>query len=270
MEVIQFPPAKGLLDFDGMGIKIDVEEQRKSWNLTFRSVQIAPGFCNLDHVKAEEMARNSLDEDGGWFIDETGSRWAESIDYLEEAVSMMKAAVARLEVSRDRASASRDQRMRAAEIPDEDQTPVELCENLPASASIDQLSAAETLAVCSELTRILVGVTIADLRTFSKVVFLLSAHGYERWKYAEITRELVEIIRLRGLSYNKPRWSPTLEIVWKLWEGEKGLVSPRTIREFLALAGPKAAKSMTDDALVDYMLIGAVAHKNGDDLDGPE
>src|SRR3984893_5936210 len=103
MKVIPFQPAKGLLDFDGMGIKIDVDEQRKVFHELFTSVQTALRFCNFDHVKAEEMVRNSLDEDGGWFIDETGSRWAESVEYLEEVVSMMKAAVARLEISEDRA-----------------------------------------------------------------------------------------------------------------------------------------------------------------------
>ncbi len=103
MTVIQFPPTKGLLDFAGMGIKIDVEEQRKLFDALFTSVQTALRFCNFDHVKAEEMARNSPDEDGGGFIDEMGSRWAESVEYLEEAVSMMKAALVRLEVSEDRA-----------------------------------------------------------------------------------------------------------------------------------------------------------------------
>jgi hypothetical protein len=103
MTVIPFPSAKDPLAFDGMGIEINVEKQRESWAMTFTDVQTALRFCNFDHVKAEEMARNSIDEDGGWFIDESGSRWAESIDYLEEVVSMMKAALARLEVSEDRA-----------------------------------------------------------------------------------------------------------------------------------------------------------------------
>src|ERR1700730_10212478 len=103
MTVIQFPPAKGPLDFEGMGIEIDVEEQRKLFDALFTSVQTALRFCNLDYVKAEEMARNSLDEDGGWFIDETGSRWAESVEYLEAIVETMKAALVRLEVSEDRA-----------------------------------------------------------------------------------------------------------------------------------------------------------------------
>jgi hypothetical protein len=103
MEVIQFPPARGLLDFDGMDIKIDVDEQRENWGATFTDVQIALRFCNLDYVEAEEMARNSLDEDGGWFIDETGSRWTESVEHLESIVATMKAALVRLEVSEDRA-----------------------------------------------------------------------------------------------------------------------------------------------------------------------
>jgi hypothetical protein len=103
MEVIQFKPAKVLLDFDGMDIKIDVEQQREQFNALFTSVQTALRFCNFDHVKAQEMVRNSLDEDGGWFIDETGSRWLESVEYMEAIVETMKVALVRLEVSEDRA-----------------------------------------------------------------------------------------------------------------------------------------------------------------------
>ena len=62
MEVIQFPSPKDTLDFDGMGIKIDVKQQRESWNLTFKSVQIALGFCNLDHVEAEKAVCGLLGE----------------------------------------------------------------------------------------------------------------------------------------------------------------------------------------------------------------
>jgi hypothetical protein len=102
MEVIQFPPAKGLLDFDGMSIKFDVEKQRESWASTFMGVQTALQFCSFGHVKAEETARNSLDEDGGWLIDKLGSHWAESVEYLEAVVAIMKAALARLEISEDR------------------------------------------------------------------------------------------------------------------------------------------------------------------------
>jgi hypothetical protein len=100
MEVIQFPPAKGLLDFDGMGIKIDIEKQRESWATTFTSAQTALRFCNLDHVEAGKTTRKMIDSD---ILDETGSRWAESVEYLESIVATMKAALVRLEISEDRA-----------------------------------------------------------------------------------------------------------------------------------------------------------------------
>src|ERR1700730_7733423 len=99
MEVIQFP-AKGLLDFDGMGIKIDVEKERESWGATFTSVQTALRFCNLDYAEAGKMVRKFIDAD---ILDETGSRWAESVGYLEEDLAIMKADLVRLEVSEDRA-----------------------------------------------------------------------------------------------------------------------------------------------------------------------
>jgi hypothetical protein len=100
MEVLQFPPAKGLLDFDGMGIKIDVDEQRENWGTTFTSVQTVLRFCNLDYVEAEKMVRKFIDLD---ILDETGSRWTESVEYLESIVATMKAALVRLEISEDRA-----------------------------------------------------------------------------------------------------------------------------------------------------------------------
>ena len=61
MTVIQFPSAKGLLDFDGMGIKIDVEQQRGDFNALFTSVQTALRFCNLDYVEAGKMVRKFID-----------------------------------------------------------------------------------------------------------------------------------------------------------------------------------------------------------------
>ncbi|MDQ6868826.1 MAG: hypothetical protein M3178_10635 [Pseudomonadota bacterium] len=100
MEVIQFPPAKGLLDFDGMGIEIDVKQQNDDFNALFTSVQLALRFCNLDYVEAGKMVRKFIDAD---LLDETGSRWAESVEYLEAIVATMKAALVRLEVSEDRA-----------------------------------------------------------------------------------------------------------------------------------------------------------------------
>jgi hypothetical protein len=99
--IIQFPPAKGLLDFDGMGIEINVEQQRESWNLTFRSVQIALGFCNLDHVEAEKAVRGLLGQ--GELADRVGADLEESVRYLKGAVQVVEIGLARFEVSKDRA-----------------------------------------------------------------------------------------------------------------------------------------------------------------------
>lgn len=91
-----------------------------------------------------------------------------------------------------------------------DQTPVTRCENLPPSASIEVFGSAETTAVCREMLKILEGVTARDLRNFQQAAFLLSAkEGYKERDYKQITAELVDIIRLRGLydkalgAYNK-------------------------------------------------------------------
>lgn len=100
MTVIAFQAPKDLLAFDGMGIKIDVAKQRETFDTLFTDVQIALRFCNLDYVKAEEAARKLID---AGFLEETGSRLADSVDYLEATVEIMKAALARLEASEDRA-----------------------------------------------------------------------------------------------------------------------------------------------------------------------
>jgi hypothetical protein len=66
------------LDFDGMGIKTHVKRQRESWNLTFRSVQIALGFCNLDHVEAEKAVRGLLGQ--GDLADRVAPIWRKASD----------------------------------------------------------------------------------------------------------------------------------------------------------------------------------------------
>jgi hypothetical protein len=82
-----------------MGIKIDVEKQRESWATTFTSVQTTLRFCNLDHVEAGKTTRKMIGSD---ILDETGSHWAESVEYLESIVATMKAPLVRLEISEDR------------------------------------------------------------------------------------------------------------------------------------------------------------------------
>ena len=100
MEVIQFPSA---LAFDGMGIESNVEKQRESWALTFRSAQIALGFCNLDHLEAEKAVRGLLGE--GDLTDRVGADLEESVRYLKGAVQVVEIGIARFEVSKARALA---------------------------------------------------------------------------------------------------------------------------------------------------------------------
>src|SRR5262249_32652869 len=126
------------------------------------------------------------------------------------------------------------------------------------------LDQTEAEGVCWEMMRILQGVTLADLHEFSMAVFMLSKKGYETGNYSQIARDLVDIIRLRGLFNKELRWKPTVELVWKLWMGENGLISPRTIREFLVSAGPEAAKALSDDGLINMMIYFVVEQKNGD------
>jgi hypothetical protein len=85
MEIIQFKPAKGLLDFDGIGIKIDVEKQRKYWSAAFADVQTAVHFCNLNYVEAEEMVREFIAAD---ILDPAGSHWTDTVEYLEAIVEI--------------------------------------------------------------------------------------------------------------------------------------------------------------------------------------
>jgi hypothetical protein len=99
MTATAFPSTRDLPDFDGMGIKIDVEKQRESWATTFTSVQTTLRFCNLDHVEAGKTTRKMIGSD---ILDETGSHWAESAEYLESIVATMKAPLVRLEISDDR------------------------------------------------------------------------------------------------------------------------------------------------------------------------
>lgn len=154
----------------------------------------------------------------------------------------------------------------AAESPgDEDRTPVTRCDDLPSNASIEVFSKAETSAVCAEMLRILEGVTVADLHNFSKAAFLLSAEGYAEGNYSKIARELVDIVRLRGLYDQRSRWFPTIDLVYRSWIAFKGIIGPREIQELLRAAGPQAAKALSDDGLQTAIVVMKNLHQSGDD-----
>jgi hypothetical protein len=135
-----------------------------------------------------------------------------------------------------------------------DKTPVTQCDELPYSASISVFSRAETTAVCREVLRILEGVTVVDLQFFERAAYMFSAKGYEERNYKQITAELVDIIRLRGL-YDKPaRWQPTTDLVFKSYVGLNGIVTPRDVEQLLSSAGPMA-KTLSDDGLLSMIVL---------------
>jgi hypothetical protein len=134
-----------------------------------------------------------------------------------------------------------------------DLTPIADCDQLPPSAVIEQMSNSSAVPICREAMKVLDDVTVEDVRNFEKGAYLLSRKGYEEGHYAKITAELVEIIRLRGQYHDRAQWMPTLEVIWKSYNGLHGAVTPSDVIAILQGirqgSGPERAKQMTDDDL---------------------
>lgn len=126
---------------------------------------------------------------------------------------------------------------------DNDLTPVPMCDAMPASAVISALPSADALRICRAMG-LLDGVRVKDIRAFSKAAVVLSHEGYEA-SLVEITKQLVEIVRLRGL-YDKPdRWYPNIDLIVRSYQAFNGVVTPLDADAFLAAAGD-AAKTLSD------------------------
>lgn len=97
-EIIHFPDP---LDFDGMGIKIDIRA-RKNWNEIFKMVEIAFRFGNLDHVEAERIASQFIAAGDNEAIDETKADLIDVIDELRKIIKLMEVAVDRIEIAKTR------------------------------------------------------------------------------------------------------------------------------------------------------------------------
>jgi hypothetical protein len=122
-----------------------------------------------------------------------------------------------------------------------------------------------TTNVCNEMMRVLVGIRHKDITNFEKAVAVLhfsdTSYGTDNM---QILKELIEIIRLRGL-YNKPdRWHDANELVVKAWNAFNGAVGPHQIIAFLHDAGPDAAKGLSDDGLVNMIILMKHQHQRGD------
>jgi hypothetical protein len=146
---------------------------------------------------------------------------------------------------------------------DRDTTPVTQCEHLPPSVSIDVFSWTDTTDVCREMMRVLEGVRHKDITDFEKAAFVLhhkswpplpgitGGYGTDNM---QVLKELIEIIRLRGL-YDKPdRWHDTNDLSVKAWNAFNGAVGPGQIVAFLRGAGPDAAKALSDDGLITMIV----------------
>src|SRR5271166_3371598 len=106
-----------------------------------------------------------------------------------------------------------------------------MCDRMPESAVIEALSRSDSLTVCRAMA-LLDGVRVMDIRTFSKGVVVLSHEGYSG-SDADIAKQLVQIVRLRGLYSQPDRWYPTLDIVVRAYQAFNGVVTPTDIIAFL-------------------------------------
>ena len=145
-----------------------------------------------------------------------------------------------------------------------DQTPVTHCDNLSPTISIEVFSKSDAIPLCREVLRILEGVTVDDLQTFEKAAYLFSRYGYETGNYAQITAELVDIIRLRGLYNQQPRWRATIEVALKSYQAFNGIVTPRDIVSLLKSSGPMA-KTLSDDGLTTMIILLKEQRQQGKD-----
>jgi hypothetical protein len=157
---------------------------------------------------------------------------------------------------------------------DKDATPVTQCEGLPPSVSIILMSWSDTEKVCREMIPVLEGVRRKDITNFEKAIAMLNGHrqrladnfeygGYEG-DDAQVARELVEIIRLRGL-YDKPdRWDATNDLILRSWAAFNGVVGPRDVIAFLRGAGPDAAKHLSDEGLLAMIVVMKRRHQSGE------
>lgn len=126
------------------------------------------------------------------------------------------------------------------------------------------MSWSETTKICREMARVLEGVRRKDITNFEKAIYVLQHQGYEA-DNSRVAKELVEIIRLRGL-YDKPdRWYDTNDLIVRSWNAFKGAIGPRQVISFLRDAGPDAAKGLSDDGLSTMIVLMKIQHQRGED-----
>ena len=140
-----------------------------------------------------------------------------------------------------------------AESPDDqDITPVPICGQMPKSAIISVLNDSDVQRICRAMG-LLDGVRVKDIRNFSKAVIVIRHEGYED-SNDETAKQLVQIIRLRGL-YDKPdRWEKNLDIIVRVYQAFNGVVTPIDTIQFLKAAGD-AGKMFSDEGFKNMLIV---------------
>lgn len=146
---------------------------------------------------------------------------------------------------------------------DNDITVVMDCDKLPPSASIEVFSWRETARACQQMTKILQGVRIKDIRNFEKGGFLLHAKNCGPDTAEQGVGNLVEIVRRRGLFDKPDRWAGTVDLVWRVCDAFKGLVTSKDVIEFLKESGPMS-KTLSDDGLLKMLIVVKQMRQRGD------
>jgi hypothetical protein len=149
-----------------------------------------------------------------------------------------------------------------ADDADNDTTSVAQCEELPHSVSVREMAWSDTTAICREMMRVMDGVRHKDITQLEKLVSMLQRQGYKK-ENIQVAKEMVEIIRLRGL-YDKPdRWLGTYNVIYKSWAAFHGVVGPGQVVSFLRAAGPDAAKGLSDDGLTTMIILMKQVYQSG-------
>jgi len=136
-----------------------------------------------------------------------------------------------------------------AQDPYQDTTPVTQCDGLPSSLSLDNaFSWSQTANICRQMLRTLDGIRRKDIANFSLAIWSMRNKGYDA-DYLQVAKELIEIIRLRGL-YNKPdRWKDANDVIYGTWVALNGSVSAKQVIAILRNTDEQRARALSDDGL---------------------
>lgn len=114
---------------------------------------------------------------------------------------------------------------------DNDTTPIAMCSSLPEAAKIELLTLDKAKQICRAMN-LLPDIRVKDVRVFSKAYAILVYEGYEG-SIDSITKQLVQIVKLRGLNEQPARWYDEINLIIKTYQGLNGVVTPIDAVQFL-------------------------------------